>query len=267
MNTLTKPDPVVSFDADGNPVTQSGRKIGPGEPWPHLTDWATARAGYALGVDGAVRLHGGRGMRVLLEAEAAQSSPNTWDRAAAAVDAQMAANPEVVAVAAGHLLALHRFQLEDGEPSAAMRNVRVGDYVRLHGTKCYVERIVNGDKPTITLKVRLHSPSGAEGTYSYDRDVRIPLIARPVTGTERKTDAKPLRAEVEAAAERIRQTGGHGKSGRLQAQLAPKLVELAAIEGSPKGRSVCCFTSISDAGHCNSCGTAQPEGVAEGRVV
>lgn len=32
---MTAIEMVVAFDADGNPVTNLGRKIWPGQPWPH----------------------------------------------------------------------------------------------------------------------------------------------------------------------------------------------------------------------------------------
>lgn len=35
---MTTIDPVIAFDSDGNPVTRSGRKIMPGQPWPHQTE-------------------------------------------------------------------------------------------------------------------------------------------------------------------------------------------------------------------------------------
>lgn len=131
-----------------------------------------------------------------------------------------------------------------------------GYMVRVRGTGELVEMVEGFERDVIgTPHVRVK-----------DRDLLTPSKL-PLVDVEALRDDEVLRIEVEAAADRIRQTGGHGKRGRLQAALAPKLVELAAAERSPRGRSVCCAAGIADAGYCESCGTAQPEMIAEGRVV
>lgn len=103
--------------------------------------------------------------------------PNPWMAADEAVEG---ADEETVRHACRKLLGLHLIDLDETEPQVAMRNVRESDYVRLHGTMCYVERVSNPESQTITLKVRLHRPDGPERTFAYDRDVRIPLVGRQV---------------------------------------------------------------------------------------
>jgi hypothetical protein len=93
------------------------------------------------------------------------------------------AEQDVKDAALRRLLALHALQLADTEPSVAMRNVRAGDYVRLHGTRCYVRQVIDGapsgsPERSITLKVNYHGPDGAATTFAYAADVRIPLLAR-----------------------------------------------------------------------------------------
>jgi hypothetical protein len=130
----------------------------------------------ALGTDDQGRLHGAPALALLLGEMVSLTGQNTWQRADTAVED---ASAIVKDAALRHLLALHAFTLETPEPSIALRNVREGDYVRLHGTACYVEQVVNADKPTLTLHVRAHSAGGpGPTTFAYDRDVQIPLVAR-----------------------------------------------------------------------------------------
>lgn len=135
-----------------------------------------------MGVTMEGRLHGAPATWALLEAMEAEASPNPWDRAQAVADA---ADPEVANAALWHLLALHALAQEHTEPVVAMRNVREGDLVRLAGTQCYVREVLDNapsrsQQRTITLKVRLHGPSGRDETFAYGAYVTIPLIAREV---------------------------------------------------------------------------------------
>jgi hypothetical protein len=127
---------------------------------------------YELGSDGIQRPSGAEALEGLVAAQAEQESPNTFDRADLTVEQASEAD---VRSALRRLLALHVVDLKQSEPMVAMRNVRVGDYVRLHGTKCWVADIVNPGKHTITLMVVV---GGYKATFAYQRDVRIPLIAR-----------------------------------------------------------------------------------------
>lgn len=126
------------------------------------------------------RLSGGDALLRLVVAFAASGEVSTWDRAAAVVDE---ADAEVVRRAMMRLFALHMFGTEDTEARIAMRNVRVGDYVRLHGgVSCVREALDNADQRTstrgITLKVNIGGPGGHALTYCYPADVTIPLVAR-----------------------------------------------------------------------------------------
>lgn len=157
----------------------------------------------AMGVDSQGRLHGSVATKLLLaemdEHGARWTRPsgiptntpgakvgervNVWDAADAAVEATT--DPDVKDAALRNLLALHEVALEEETPMVAMRNVRVSDYVRLHGCTCYVRQVLD-DAPSrsryrsITLKVELHKPGGTRQTFAYSADVRIPLLAREV---------------------------------------------------------------------------------------
>lgn len=124
-----------------------------------------------LGVDTKDRLHGAAALALLLGQahESAKQQDNLWKQADAAVSATK--NTEVKDAALAYLLSLHLHHLEDDLPQVAMRNVRVGDIVMLHGVALAVEKIINPYKPCITLQTRL-------GAFAYDRDVRIPLFSR-----------------------------------------------------------------------------------------
>jgi hypothetical protein len=128
------------------------------------------------------QLHPATGVRLLLEDYAASEKVNPWAKSR---EVAAAAEREVLEAAASHLLALHALQLKDDEPSVAVRNVRVGDYVRLHGIKCYVYAIRDVAKArtqdrAIHLKVNYHRKGGPESSFAYAAYVRIPLIARPL---------------------------------------------------------------------------------------
>lgn len=120
---------------------------------------------------------------VLLAIDAEELAVNTWDAAAEAVG--RIPDEETVRLALSHLLALHAFGDKETEPQVAMRNVKVGDYVRLHGIVCYVREV--RDQATsriytrgIHLKVNYHGPDGTESAFSYSANVTIPLVYRPV---------------------------------------------------------------------------------------
>lgn len=116
-------------------------------------------------------------MERLLAAAADTGHPNKHDAAAIAVDH---ADEVDVRSALRHLLGLHMCSLADEGPMVAMRNVEKGDYVRLHGVKCYVAEVDHRgtEGQTVYLRVSYHRPGNKLETFAYSRDVRIPLIAR-----------------------------------------------------------------------------------------
>lgn len=132
------------------------------------------------GTDSKGRLHHAAALDRLL-ATVPADAVNLWDAADEAVEQ---ADEETVRAALRGLLGLHLHDLADAEPMVAMRNVREGDYVRLHGTVCVVRGVLDraeshSPKRSITLKVNYHRPDGPESTFAYAADVRIPLVARP----------------------------------------------------------------------------------------
>ena len=131
------------------------------------------------GVDQKGRLHPSSGIARLM-ADLPEGFVNTWEAADEAVER---ASEETLRSACRGLLALHIFAQEEDEPVVAMRNVRVGDYVRLHGCVSYVREIWDeaperSPKRSIGLKVNAHGPDGLQLSYAYDADVHIPLVAR-----------------------------------------------------------------------------------------
>jgi len=119
---------------------------------------------------------------VLLHVHGELLDVNHWDAAEAAVSATP--DEQTVRLALSHLLALHLSADKDTEPVVAMRNVKPGDYVRLHGSVAYVREVLDPAvsrvyNRAITLKVNLHNPDGKADTYIYDANVTIPLVYRP----------------------------------------------------------------------------------------
>lgn len=133
-----------------------------------------------VGFDSKGRLHHTSAIDRLL-AEVPAAPPNLWDAADTAVEQ---ADEETVRAALRGLLGLRLHELRHDEPQVAMRNVRAGDHVRLHGTVCFVREVIDRAESRvrwrgITLKVNYHGPDGAPTTYCYPAEASIPLVARP----------------------------------------------------------------------------------------
>ena len=113
----------------------------------------------------------------LLDLAEGTEHPNPHD--AAALATEMVTEAEARS-ALRKLLALHMFNLADEDPQVAMRNVRIGDVVSVHGFNVTVQAIRNREKATITIIGRLYGSEDTdkERTFAYDRDVRIPLKRR-----------------------------------------------------------------------------------------
>lgn len=154
----------------------------------------------SLGVTLAGKLHHAPAIDLLVKAARVHPDGKTpggffnhWDGAEGAV---READPEVAHAALRGLLALHLFNLDDDEPSVAMRNVRVGDVVRLHGTPREVRDIHKTDHPESAITRLVQWGQGCADTFIYDRNVRIPLVYRPppppsTPSTPSKTEPTP----------------------------------------------------------------------------
>lgn len=133
-----------------------------------------------LGRDYQGRPYGGAALRLLLDAARENgfgTDPyvNLWDVADTVAEN---ADPEVVLHAARYLLGLHLFRLEGKHPQVAMRNIKPGMVVNVGGVPHIVDEVVNGGKPTISLKGRMQHRQWDEPRIfcAYDRDIELDYL-------------------------------------------------------------------------------------------
>ena len=136
------------------------------------------------GVDSQGRLHGASAVRRLLNATPVgpdwnHGAPvNFWT---AAADAVAQADQETKDAALRDLLALHMFGLTATDPTVAVRNVKEGDVVELHGMTSTVTQKLGDGKNGHAVNLHVTSGDRDDDTgrlFAYDVDVRIPLKHR-----------------------------------------------------------------------------------------
>jgi len=137
------------------------------------------------GADPQGRMHGASAVRRLLNATPVgppwnHGAPeNLWT---AADDAVAQADQETKDAALRHLFALHMHELTAAYPTVAMRNVKSGDVVTLHGADhTVVEKTGDGQRGhVVNLQVVFSPARGVDHSkvFAYEGDVRIPLKHR-----------------------------------------------------------------------------------------